>query len=295
MAQKIFEDESLIKKASYLKLLAVNLAEGMKTGTFKSLYKGQGIEFSGVRDYNRGDDIRSIDWNVTARMGKPFVKMFDEERELQIFIVLDGSFSMQLKDGKKTKYDVAKEASALLAVAGEINSCPVGAIIFNDDIFFASKSMLSKEHTMTLLKKMDSIEKFSEKKGSALKNALTGAQKMLQSRSMIFVISDFRTGDWQKAILPLTQHNDLIAIRVESKFDKELPAIGSVVFEDSESDLKIELPSSSNSFKKEWLEYNEAQKILWKNYCTKHGIFTAVMNTDDNPLEVLNLIFGSRK
>lgn len=295
MAQKIFEDESLIKKASYLKLLAVNLAEGMKTGTFKSLYKGQGIEFSGVRDYNRGDDIRSIDWNVTARMGKPFVKMFDEERELQIFIVLDGSFSMQLKDGKKTKYDVAKEASALLAVAGEINSCPVGTIIFNDDIFFASKSMLSKEHTMTLLKKMDSIEKFSEKKGSALKNALTGAQKMLQSRSMIFVISDFRTGDWQKAILPLTQHNDVIAIRVESKFDKELPAIGSVVFEDSESDLKMELPSSSNSFKKEWLEYNEAQKILWKKYCTKHGIFTAVMNTDDNPLEVLNLIFGSRK
>lgn len=295
MAQKIFEDESLIKKASYLKLLAVNLAEGMKTGNFKSLYKGQGIEFSGVRDYNRGDDIRSIDWNVTARMGKPFVKMFDEDRELQIFIVLDSSFSMLLKDGKKTKYDVAKEAAALLAVAGEINSCPVGAIFFNEDIFFASKAMLSKEHTMTLLKKMDSMEKSSEKKGTALKNALTGAQKMIQTRSMIFVISDFRTGDWQKAILPLAQHNDVIAIRVESKYDKELPAIGSVVFEDSESDLKMELPSSSNSFKKEWQDYNESQEILWKNYCTKHGIFTAVMSTEDNPLDVLNLIFGLRK
>ena len=103
MAQKILEDDSLIKKASYLKLMAVNLAEGMKSGNFKSLYKGQGIEFCGVRDYNRGDDIRSIDWNVTARMGKPFVKMFDEERELQIFIVLDSSLSMQLKDGKRTK------------------------------------------------------------------------------------------------------------------------------------------------------------------------------------------------
>lgn len=294
MAQKIYEDESLIKKASYLKLLAVNLADGMKSGNFKSLYKGQGIEFSGVRDYNRGDDIRSIDWNVTARMGKPFVKMFDEERELQIFILLDSSLSMTLKDGRKSKYDVAKEAAALLAVAGELNACPVGAILFNDDIFFAAKGVLNKEHTMTLLKKMDTAGKSSGKKGTALKNALTGAQKMIQSRSMIFVISDFRTGDWQKAILPLVQHNDVIAIRVESQFDNELPPTGNVVFEDPETDLKMELPSSSSSFKKEWKEFNNSQKILWKNYCTKHGIFTATLNSEENPLEVLNMIFSSR-
>lgn len=104
--------DSLVKKASYLRIAAADLAEGMKSGNFRSLYRGQGIEFSGVRDYIRGDDIRSIDWNVTARMGHPYVKVFEEERELQIFVVVDTSTSMHvqtwsrdggLKDLRRTK------------------------------------------------------------------------------------------------------------------------------------------------------------------------------------------------
>jgi len=106
--------ESLVKKASYLRIAAADLAEGMKTGNFKSLYRGQGIEFSGAREYIRGDDIRSIDWNVTARMGRPFVKVFEEERELQIFIILDSSLSMQLGNGKTSKYETAAETAALI-------------------------------------------------------------------------------------------------------------------------------------------------------------------------------------
>ena len=123
-------NDSLIKKAAYLRLMAIDLANGMKSGNFRSLYKGQGIEFSGVRDYIRGDDIRSIDWNVTARMGHPYIKIFEEDRELQIFIVLDTSLSMQLENGQRTKYAQSAEAAALVTIAAEINACPVGAVFF---------------------------------------------------------------------------------------------------------------------------------------------------------------------
>ena len=107
-------NESLIKKALYLRLMAADIAEGMKSGNFRSLYRGQGIEFAGVRDYIRGDDIRTIDWNVTARMGRPYIKVFEEERELQLFLIVDSSASMTLEtgSGNRTKYASAAEAAA---------------------------------------------------------------------------------------------------------------------------------------------------------------------------------------
>ena len=116
------DNDSLLKKASYLRIVARDLAEGMKAGSFRSLYRGQGIEFEGVREYIRGDDIRSIDWNVTARMATPYVKVFEEERELQIFNIVDSSESMRLETTNRTKYAVAAEAAALITIAAEINS-----------------------------------------------------------------------------------------------------------------------------------------------------------------------------
>ena len=122
--------ESLSKKASVLRISSGVLADSLKSGGFKSLYRGQGIEFSGVREYLRGDDVRSIDWNVTARMGKPFVKLFEEERELQMFLIVDRSASMFTGSKGRVKYEAAAETAAALAVAAEINDSPVGAVFF---------------------------------------------------------------------------------------------------------------------------------------------------------------------
>ena len=185
----IAEKESLVKKASYLRIVAYDLAEGMKSGNFRSLYRGQGIEFSGVRDYIRGDDIRSIDWNVTARMGRPYVKVFEEERELQIFIVVDSSLSMQLKTERRTKYETAAEAAALVTIASEMNGCPVGAVFFDGAIHFSCAPRLGREQTMLILTRLDKLPEKSET-GSVLGNALTGAGKLLKKRSLVFVLSD---------------------------------------------------------------------------------------------------------
>ena len=137
-------NESLIKKALYLRLLAQDIADGMKSGSFRSLYRGQGIEFAGVRDYIRGDDIRTIDWNVTARMGRPYIKLFEEERELQIFLIVDSSLSMQLETSsdRRTKYSAAAESAALITIAAEINACPTGAVFFDGAINFSVEPAL---------------------------------------------------------------------------------------------------------------------------------------------------------
>lgn len=286
-------NETLIKKAAYLKIVAQDLADGMKSGNFRSLYRGQGIEFSGVRDYIRGDDIRTIDWNVTARMGRPYIKVFEEERELQIFIVLDSSLSMRLENGKRSKYATAAEAAALITIAAEINECPVGAVFFDGAIHFSCKPRLEKEQTMMILTHLDNLPE-QQVKGSVLGNALTGAGKLLKKRSLVFVLSDFRSNNWEKPIIALAQKNDVVAIRLHDNADDELLTMGTVLFEDVESGIKMDLPSASENFKKEWRNFNELHTTRWKDFCVKHGILPVIQDVKNDPLQTLNSIFAQK-
>ena len=291
MAKILSNKDSIVKKANYLRIAAADFAESMKSGNFKSLYRGQGIEFSGVRDYIPGDDIRTIDWNVTARMGRPYVKLFDEERELQIFIIIDCSESMKLKTGSRSKYEAAAEAAAIVTIAAELNSCPIGAVFFDGEINFSSKPALSKDQTMTILTRLDKGSPVKNK-GSALGTAIAGAAKLLKTRSMIFIFSDFRSGNWEKPLISLAQKNDVIAMNLTDKYDKELPQLGTVTFEDVESGLKMELPTSSAGFQNEWEKYNQGNYNNWNEICKKHGVIPVSFNVEDEPLQLLNSVFG---
>ena len=288
-------NESLIKKALYLRLMAEDIADGMKSGNFRSLYRGQGIEFAGVRDYNRGDDIRTIDWNVTARMGRPYIKIFEEERELQIFLITDSSLSMQLENnsGRRTKYASAAETAALITIAAEINACPVGAVFFDGAIHFSCEPSLGKETTMQILNHLDRLPA-SPTPGSVLPNAISAAAKVLRKRSLVFVLSDFRCGGWEKPLISLAQKNDVIAINIHDAWDEELPSLGTVVFKDMESNLKMSLPSSSPAFQKEWRNFNEMNQSRWQDFCIKHGIMPVVLDTKTEPIQVLNQIFAHK-
>ena len=288
----VFNEESLVKKASYLRITARSLADGMKAGTFRSLYKGQGIEFSGVREYFRGDDIRTIDWNLTARMHHPYVKVFEEERELQIFIIVDNSLSIQIGSGKRTKYEVAAETAALVTIASEMNSCPLGAVFFDGDIHFSTPPKLGREQTMLILSHLDKMKE-KEQNGSVLGNAITGAGKMLKKRSLVFIISDFRSADWEKPLTSLAHKNDVVAIRVVDKMDEHLPEVGTAYFTDCESSLVLKLPTASEKFQKEWKSYYDASVHKWQDICIKHGICSAIMKTTDEPLQILTKIFAT--
>ena len=288
-------NESLIKKALYLRLMAQDIAEGMKSGNFRSLYRGQGVEFAGVRDYTRGDDIRTIDWNVTARMGRPYIKIFEEERELQIFIITDSSLSMQLENGsdRRTKYAAAAETAALVAIAAELNACPTGAVFFDGAIHFSCQPSLGKENTMQILNHLDRLSS-TPTPGSVLPNAISAAAKILRKRTLVFVLSDFRSGGWEKPLINLAQKNDVIAINLHDAADEELPSLGTVTFQDAESGLKMSLPSSSPAFKKEWRTYNEMNQNRWQDFCIKHGIMPVVLDTKTEPVQILNQIFARK-
>ena len=275
--------------------MAEDIADGMMSGNFRSLYRGQGIEFAGVRDYIRGDDIRTIDWNVTARMGRPYIKVFEEERELQLFLITDSSLSMQLETNsdRRTKYASAAETAALVAIAAEINACPTGAVFFDGAIHFSCEPSLGKETTMQILNHLDRLPA-TPPPGSVLPNAISAAAKVLRKRTLVFVLSDFRCGGWEKPLISLALKNDVIAINIHDASDEELPSLGTVVFKDTESSLQMSLPSSSPAFKKEWRSFNELNQNRWQDFCIKHGIMPVVLDTKTEPVQVLNQIFARK-
>ncbi len=287
--------EELRKRVNKIRILTLRLVNEQLSGEYHSSFKGQGIEFDEVRPYEPGDDVRSIDWNVTARMGRPYIKIFEEERELQIFLITDSSLSMQLEtnSGCRTKYASAAETAALVASAAEINACPAGAVFFDGAIHFSCEPSLGKETTMQILNHLDRLPA-TPTPGSVLPNAISAAAKVLRKRSLVFILSDFRCGGWEKPLISLAQKNDVIAINIHDASDEELPSLGTVTFKDMESGLNMSLPSSSPVFKKEWRSYNEMNQNRWQDFCIKHGVMPVVLDTRTEPVQVLNQIFARK-
>lgn len=282
---------SLSKKAQYLRLASVYLSESLKSGSYSSLFKGQGIEFSGVREYLVGDDVRSIDWNVTARVSKPYVKVFEEEKEMQIFLIVDRSISMFTGSKNNIKYKTVCEISSLLTFSGEYNNSAVGAVFFDGEISFSVKPEVGNKQTMLLLSKLDRIDKIVP--GSVLKNAIQCASKILKKRSLVFVISDFRTDGWQDSFKLLCQKHDVMAISVVDSSDWELKPVGSVPFTDGESSKRVVLPTSKKAFKDAWKEDYRVRIQNWKDFCIRHGAKPLVISTEEDVLRTLSVFLKS--
>lgn len=283
--------DSLSKKASCLRIAAGQLAENMRLGNFRSMYCGQGIEFSGVREYLRGDDVRAIDWNVTARMGKPYLKLFEEQHELQIFLIVDRSASMFTGSKGKVKYETAAEIAALLALAGERNESPVGAVFFDGKIHFSCSPEFGRKRTMLLLSHLDEVENLEQ--GSVLANAITGAVGMLRHNSLVFIISDFRTAGWELPFKQLVQKHDVAAIRVTDPVDLEMPEIGAIPFTDVETGLKQVFPTGSASFKSAWRDDFRKRTALLEKFCFRNGAGFLSVSTEEDSVRILADFFSS--
>lgn len=285
--------DTLIQKAALLRITTKTLANTLQNGSFKSLYHGQGIEFSGVREYLRGDDVRTIDWNVTARSGKPYVKIFEEERELQIFLVIDRSFSMQNGSKGKSKLHTALETAALLTFAAENNANPVGAVMFSGDIEFVCSPKSGATQTMILLSQFD---KMPEKtiRGSVLANALTGAGKILKKRSLVFIISDFRIKGWEDGLTHLAQRHDVVCVKIGDPSDYNLPDVGAVPFTDPENGIRKVMPTNSKMFRASWREDGRMRNQRFTDACLKHGGYPLKISTTDDCLVSLTNFFMSR-
>ena len=285
--------ESLVKKASHLRLSARVIAENLKGGGFKSLYKGRGVEFFGVREYLRGDDVRFIDWNVTARMKRPFVKVFNEEREMQIFLIVDRSASMFLGSNGKMKYKTAAEAASLLSIVAELNDSPVGAVFFDGKIHFSSAVERGRHQTMKILSRLD--EASVEKNGSALPNAIMGAVKMIRGNTLVFVITDFRSAGWEEPFKLLSQKNDVVALHITDSSEMEMPEIGSVPFTDSETRERRVLFTGNSAFKSAWKDDFRKRSAHISDFCARHGASYVRISTQDDPAFVLSRFFAAKR
>ena len=285
--------ERLAKRASSLRIAAITLAENMRNGSFKSLYRGQGIEFSDVREYLSGDNVRSIDWNVTARMGRPFIKQYEEDRELSVFLILDCSLSMRL-GSSITRLDAAQEAAALLLLAAEQNSGAIGSVFFDGKIQFSCPPKAGRKNSLMILSKLDKIDSLQKSDGSALSNAIIGAAKLLKKRSLVFILSDFRSADWESPFARLAQKHDVVAVRISDPSDMALPEIGTVPFYDIESKKKSIFPTNSRRFKSAWRDADQKRTEQWKDFCAKHGGFPLTLSTEEDAVTVLQRFFKQK-
>lgn len=280
----------LADRARYLKLAALSLSEGMRSGGFRSCFRGQGMEFDAVRAYERGDDIRSIDWNVTARSGHPYVKMFREERELTVFIIFDISLSMETNGGLVPKRAKALEAAALLAFASGHNASPLGAVTFDRQIQTVYKPSTSRDQILSVLVSLENDR--ASGPGSALAGALAGSSRVLRSRSLVAVLSDFRTAGYEKSLALLARHHDVVAARIESPADSCLPAAGLVPFRDPETGAEALLPTGNPSFREQWEREYRENRSRWEQACLRRGVSPLVLSTEEDTLRELSAFFA---
>jgi len=283
----------IAERSRYLKLAALTVSEGLVSGAFRSRFRGQGIEFDSVREYERGDDIRSIDWNVTARSGRAQVKLYREERDLTVFLVVDRSLSMDAGPGSLSRYEKALESAALIAFAAEHAACPVGAVSFAGAVGKVFKPRAAKDQVLMILSSLDRPERTPP--GSSLGSAIAGASRALRSRSLVVIISDFRAAGYEKTLGILARRHDVLAVRVVSPLDEAIPSCGFVPFVDPETGARAAFPTGLASFGEQWTrEYRDSVRD-WESTCLRRGVAPLLLSTDDDAVRVLSRFFSGRR
>jgi len=286
----------LLEKISTFSLSAESLAEDLISGDFRSIFRGQGIEFEEVRTYQVGDDIRSIDWNVSARFGHPYVKLYREEREMTVFIILDSSASMRT-GGPIRRYDQALFAASLIAFSAEKAGQRFGGLFFNREV---SRVLMPKKGRAAVMAwvlealAQDPADAADSSRGSELAKALEGASRILKKRSLVVIVSDFLALGWEELLANLSHHHDVAAIRITDPIEEAMPRLGLVTFQDPETDEVLHAPTSFKSFESSWKAWNRDRSRVWDAICTKYRVPHMELLSTANPATELVRFFSGR-
>jgi uncharacterized protein (DUF58 family) len=294
------ETGDLLRSIINLPIISSGLAEEMLAGNFRSIFKGQGMEFDEARHYEPGDDIRSIDWNASARFGTPFVKMFREEKELTILLLIDISPSMHRGNiarlGARSPYEQALISSALIAFSAEHTGQQAGAFFFDKDIERVFPPRRGRKSIMsivtTALQYQNNFLPRRDGHGSNIASALTGAQRLLKKRSLVVLISDFYSAGWEQEMGNLCRKHDCIALRICDS--SELFFNGLITLEDPETGVRIEAPAGLDSFKESWSQWHEERRAHWESQCRRSGASFLELTTEADAPSALIKFFGSR-
>ncbi|MDR1362444.1 MAG: DUF58 domain-containing protein [Spirochaetaceae bacterium] len=287
------ERAELLRRINTFPLAAPVLAEDLLSGGFRSVFRGNGVEFEEVRHYEQGDDIRFIDRNVSARFGKPYIKLYREERELTVFVVLDCSASMFAGcKGGVNRFEQALLAAALTGFSAEHAGQRFGALIFDSETRRLFKPRKGRAHLMAVISY--ALSAAPRSRGSALSLAIRSAGSLLKRRSLVILISDFRCLNWDAEMTAIAGRHDFIAIKVSDPFDYEFPKLGLLAIEDPESGKTIQAPTVFPSFRRSWREWNDGQTAEWASACRRLGISRLELSTSDDAVSALKAFFQSR-
>jgi uncharacterized protein (DUF58 family) len=248
--------KEIIKKVRKLEIKTNKPVEGLIAGNYRSVFKGSGIEFSEVREYVPGDDIRSIDWNVTARLNAPFVKEYIEERNLSVYVVFDVSGSGEY-GSSKSKKEQGYEIAASIMFAALRNNDSIGMCLFSDHVEKFIPTRPGKKHVLRMLRELIYCE--PESRGTDVEKSLSYLAKIVKKRSVIFVISDYLTGDFEKPLKHLKNRHDVILINLSDITEADIPDIGYALIEDEETGEQVLVNTSDKAFRAAYVK-NSAQR-----------------------------------
>ena len=219
------------------------MVNNLFAGEYHSVFKGRGMEFAEVREYQAGDDVRTIDWNVTARTGRPFVKLFDEERELTVVLVVDASASGVFGSRAQMKGEMGAEISALLAFSAIKNNDRVGLLIFTDEVEVYVPPKKGRRHVLRVIRELLYFQPRS--RGTSIATALEYLDRVVHRRSVVFLISDFLDRGYDRALQRLSGRHDVIAVELEDPRERSLPPVGFLTLQDAETGRQLVVDSTS--------------------------------------------------
>ena len=282
----------ILKKVRHIELRTRHLVDTVFSGEYHSVFKGQGMAFAEVREYHVGDDIRSIDWNVTARMGHPFVKVHDEERELTVMLMVDASASGDFGTVSQMKGEIGVEICALLAFSAIQNNDRVGLIIFTDDVEAFIPPKKGRRHVLRVIRELLYFR--PSRRGTDIGAALDYLNRINKRKSVVFLVSDFLASGYEAALRVSGRRHDLIAVVLQDPRERELPDVGLVEVEDAETGREMLVDTSDQEFRYLFRQLTDKLEERREQLFRSVGIDRVHIRTEASYVDALMRFFRKR-
>jgi uncharacterized protein (DUF58 family) len=283
----------ILRQVKLLELRTRGLVNSLFSGEYRSVFKGQGMEFSEVREYQSGDEVRSIDWNVTARMRKPYVKRYIEERELTVLLCVDLSGSERFGTRRRFKSELASELAAVLAMSAIRNNDRVGAVLFTDRIEHVVPPRKGRRHALRLMRDLLAFEPVGS--GTDIASALEYTGRMLPHKSIIFIVSDFQAPDLEHPLKLLAQRHDVVAVTVDDPSEQVLPDLGLARFIDPETGQTLDVNTSARVVRARFAAAVDAELSARRHLLRRLAIDEIPIHTDGGVVDPLIRFFRARE
>ena len=282
----------ILKRVRKIEIKTKGLSKHIFSGEYHSAFKGRGMSFSEVRDYQYGDDVRNIDWNVTARTGDPHIKVFEEDRELTVMLMVDISKSSLFGTSEKFKSELIAELSAVISFSAITNNDKVGALLFTDKVEKYIPPKKGKSHILRIIREIIYYE--AESNGTNIDKALVYLNNILKKRSIVFILSDFISEDYSSSLSIARKRHDIIGMQIYDQWEQELPNVGLIESMDPETGETKLLDSSNSSFRKNYKSYFEEHNKRFIELFRKNKLDTLSISTSDDYVKLLLLFFKRR-